>query len=84
MLDTVAVELGASPVPRPSEVLGSSVNSVVTILGVSFTADGTPEVFGDVYCESDDGSVAIILMVIVIAVPTAASNLACISTVFDV
>ena len=71
-------------VPRPSVVFGVIVNNVVTILGVSLTAAGTPEVLGDVYCESDAGSVATILMVMTVADPTAASNLAAISTVFDV
>jgi hypothetical protein len=75
-----------SPVPRPSEVFGLNVNSVVTIFGVSFAVAETVglAVLGDVYCVSSAGSVAIILMVMTVAVPTAASNLAVISTVFDV
>ena len=78
------VALGANPVPSPCEVLGSSVNSVVTIFGVSLAAAGTLEVLGDVYCVSSAGSVATIVTVITVDDPTAAFNLALTSTVFDV
>lgn len=86
VLDTSAVVFMPYAVPRPSEVFGVSVNTEVTIFGVSLTAAATvgDAVFGDVYVVSSAGSVATILMVMTVAVPGAASNLADTSIVFDV
>ena len=84
MLETGAFESTLIAAARPSPSVGNSSNSASVILGASLGLAGTPDVFGDVYVASSAGSVETILMVSIVAEPTAAFNFAEYSTVFDV
>lgn len=69
---------------KPSVLFGKCSVSASTMAGASFGLVGTLDKLPDVYVSSSAGSVATDLMVSTVAVPTAAFNLAEISSVFDV
>jgi hypothetical protein len=82
-LDSTAVDDTPYAVAKPLLVFGVTVNNVVTILGVFLTSVGTPPPLPAGYCVSAAGSDAVILIVILVEEPGAASNLASIFNVFE-